>query len=74
MTADRPIRGEVRLDGRHLTNQTAGLDIEFENGRSIVTVEQDDLYFLSQTPEPGQHILEVSFDEPGIGAFAFTFG
>jgi len=39
-----------------------------------VVVESHDLYNLVDMPAYGSHVVEIRFLEPGVSAFAFTFG
>lgn len=41
---------------------------------NTVTVQEDKLYVLVENPSVGQHRLELTFSEPGVKIFAFTFG
>jgi len=62
---------KVFVDNKPVTTANAGSDIQ--NG--IVTVDIDRLYNLIDLHnQPGQHVLRLEFQTPGISAFAFTFG
>jgi len=62
---------KVFLDGKLLDTTNAASDVV--NG--IVTVNSDRLYNLIDLHNhPGQHVLRLEFQTPGISAFAFTFG
>jgi len=65
----RPRTVKLRLDGRPITAREAGADVK----HSQVTVRGERLYSLIDLPKPGRHLLTVS-PQPGISAFAFTFG
>jgi len=65
--------GQVRvfLDGKIVDNNNAGSDVI--NG--IVTVDKDRLYNLVDLKDTVEnHILKLEFVNPGIKAYAFTFG
>jgi cytochrome c biogenesis protein CcdA/thiol-disulfide isomerase/thioredoxin len=64
-----PRRIEVLLDGEPISADAAGEDVS--DGR--VTVGGQRLYRLVDLPKAGRHTLELRF-EPGISAYAFTFG
>jgi hypothetical protein len=65
----RPGGLEVLLDGRPISDDDAGADVS--GGRATITSQR--LYRLVDLPEAGRHTLELRFD-PGIEAYAFTFG
>lgn len=61
----------VFIDGKPADVTNAGEDVV--NG--VVTVDTDRLYALVDlNGKPGNHILRLEFQTPGIEAFAFTFG
>ncbi len=56
-----------------------GADAQFAAGADvqdgIVTIDTDRLYTLVTLPGgTGNHVLTLQFDQPGLQAFAFTFG
>jgi cytochrome c biogenesis protein CcdA/thiol-disulfide isomerase/thioredoxin len=59
----------VELDGRPVPDSLAGDDVH--GGEA--TISRQRLYRLVDLPEAGDHTLTLRFD-PGIEAFAFTFG
>jgi cytochrome c biogenesis protein CcdA/thiol-disulfide isomerase/thioredoxin len=63
--------GEVglTLDGRPVAPGDAGRDVS----GSTVTVGDERLYELIDLPEAGRHTLRLT-PEPGVQAYAFTFG
>lgn len=75
LRADAPVVAEVRLDGKPLTATNKGGNVELKNGKSWVTIQDDRLYNLTNTgTDYGQHLLQLIFTQPGVEAFAFTFG
>lgn len=75
LRADTPVVAEVRLDGQPLTAANKGANVELKNGKSWVTIQDDRLYNLTNTGDDyGRHTLELIFSQPGVEAFAFTFG
>lgn len=67
----KPIRYRVTLDGR-APGKEHGVDTD-EQGRGTVTGHR--LYQLIRQSGPIQdHVFEIEFSEPGVQAFAFTFG
>lgn len=70
-----PVDVVLELDGEPLAEADRGAEVtEDDQGRTVVTVDADDLYHLVQTDEPGVHTLTLRPVEPGVSAFAFTFG
>ena len=69
--ADTPVRAKVFLDGAPVTASTAGRDVK----DGMVTFTAHDLYNLIDLQgKSGDHTLEIQFLDPGVNAFAFTFG
>jgi cytochrome c biogenesis protein CcdA/thiol-disulfide isomerase/thioredoxin len=66
---DGPAEVDVLLDGRPISDAAAGEDVR----GSRVTVSDQRLYRLVDLPGAGPHDLTLSF-EPGVEAYAFTFG
>ena len=64
-----PAEVEVLLDGRPISDAAAGEDVR----RSRATISGQRLYRLVDLPGAGPHELTLRF-EPGIEAYAFTFG
>lgn len=59
----------LTLDGKPVTPEDAGRDVS----GSAVKVEDERLYELIDLPEAGKHTLRLT-PEPGVQAYAFTFG
>jgi thiol-disulfide isomerase/thioredoxin len=59
----------VHLDGKPISDDLAGEDVH----GGTATIEKQRLYRLVDLPKAGHHELELRF-EPGIEAYAFTFG
>jgi hypothetical protein len=58
--SNKPVRAKILVDGK-------------ETGE--VTFTEHDLYNLADLEgQYGSHILEIQFLDPGVSAFAFTFG
>ncbi|WP_246450686.1 hypothetical protein [Sphingomonas rhizophila] len=67
----RPIRYVVTLDGKPLGDDH-GVDTDAA-GRGTVTGHR--LYQLVRQRDPkGEHVFEIRFLDPGVEAYAFTFG
>ncbi len=67
-----PVRFRVLLDGRPLAATDAGGDVGAD-GTGVV--DQNRLYQLVRQRDPsGAHRLEIEFLDPGVRAYAFTFG
>jgi cytochrome c biogenesis protein CcdA/thiol-disulfide isomerase/thioredoxin len=65
----RPRALEVVLDGRPISDSDAGADVS----AGQATIASQRLYRLVDLSEAGRHTLELRLD-PGIEAYAFTFG
>lgn len=66
-TKGTPAKVKVYIDGKM---QYAGAD----NKNGVVTVDGDKLYKLINLTTPGQHILQLEFEDGNAEIFAFTFG
>ena len=69
--AKLPQKIKILLDGRIISSSDAGKDVQ--NG--VVTLDSDRLYDLVNLHgKAGAHVLLLQFENPGIEAYAFTFG
>jgi thiol-disulfide isomerase/thioredoxin len=68
-----PARLELTQDGAPLDRLTAGADVQFEAGRSIVLVDAPRLYELVRNPDGRAHELRLEAGQQGLACFAFTF-
>jgi thiol-disulfide isomerase/thioredoxin len=66
---DRPRRVHVLLDGHPIAPALAGADVR----DGAVTVRRQRLYALVKLAALDEHVLTLRFD-PGVSAYAFTFG
>lgn len=74
-SANSPVKVKVTLDGKALTREQAGLDIYFEGNDSYATIQAERLYSLIEDMGgPGEHLLELEAQSPGLNAYTFTFG
>jgi cytochrome c biogenesis protein CcdA/thiol-disulfide isomerase/thioredoxin len=65
------IRFRVTIDGK-APGEAHGMDADAE-GNGVVTTQR--LYQLIRAPEPiADHTFEIRFLDPGVQAYAFTFG
>ncbi|MDW5265671.1 MULTISPECIES: cytochrome c biogenesis protein DipZ [Acidobacteriaceae] len=71
-TADgKPVRFRIKIDGR-APGENHGIDAD-EQGNGVV--KEDRLYQLvRQKGSIADHTFEIEFLDPGVQAFAFTFG
>jgi hypothetical protein len=68
---DRPVRFRVLVDGQP-PDAAHGIDVD-EQGNGRVTEQR--LYQLIRQPKPiADRLFEIEFLDPGMEAFAFTFG
>ena len=71
----KPIDVVVELDGRPIPATDRGSSVhEDANGRTVVTVDGSDLYYILRSPALETHLLSVTASAPGLEAYAFTFG
>lgn len=72
LQAEPLVTARVRLDGILLTGNGRGRDVGADGTAKI---SQPTLYNITDTGDAdGWHTLELRFDQPGVQAFAFTFG
>lgn len=65
----------VTIDGAPVPANLRGADVHVDGtGRTVVTVSRSDMYRLVQGPGVEQHQLHVIAEQPGLEAYAFTFG
>ena len=70
-TTGKPVRAKILIDGVAVTASNQGADVK----DGIVTFSTHDLYNLVDLHSAaGSHLLEIQFIDPGVDAFAFTFG
>jgi hypothetical protein len=66
-----PVRFRVHLDGRP-PGDAGGLDVD-DDGQGVLT--QPRLHQLIRQPGPvTEHLFEITFLDPGVEAYVFTFG
>lgn len=67
-----PVRFRVLMDGKPLPSADAGGDVR-PDGTGVV--DEHRLYQLvRQRDNIGEHLFEIEFLDPGVQAYAFTFG
>lgn len=71
-SADAGVKIRVLQDGKPL-GEFAGEDIS-KDASSVGFIKESGLYKLINNTEPGEHILEIIIESPGLKAFTFTFG
>ncbi|MES2473433.1 MAG: cytochrome c biogenesis protein DipZ [Pseudomonadota bacterium] len=70
VTDGKPVRFKVTLDGNP-PGEGHGMDAAADGSG---TVTADRLYQLIRLKNPGEHTFTIEFADPGVQAFAFTFG
>lgn len=65
-----PVHFRVTIDG-HAPGENHGADIDAD-GHGMVDSQR--LYQLVRLRENGEHTVTITFEEPGVRAYAFTFG
>ncbi len=69
------VRAEVRLDGQPVPAERRGADLRPDGGKTYVLIGDERLYSLIDARgDYAEHLLEIIFPEPGVAAYAFTFG
>jgi thiol-disulfide isomerase/thioredoxin len=72
---EHPTDAIITIDGAPVPAKLRGADVHVDRaGRTVVTVSRPDMYRLIQGPDVEQHQLRVIAEQPGLAAFAFTFG
>lgn len=66
----KPVRFEVTLDGRS-PGDAHGMDTQADGSGSVTDQR---LYQLIRLKSAGEHVFTIEFADPGVQAFAFTFG
>jgi len=67
-----PVRFRVLLDGKPLPAADAGGDVRPDGTGQV---DEHRLYQLvRQRDSVGEHLFEIEFLDPGVQAYAFTFG
>lgn len=67
-------RIHIRLDGRELKSNEAGSDAVIEDGRAVVKVSEGRLYNLIDTDPDREYLFDMTFLQPGVKIYSFTFG
>lgn len=69
-TANKPITAKIKLNGKLVSAKNAGKDVN--NGSLTVTGHR--LYHLISQGKVQNGLLEIDITDPGLEAYAFTFG
>ena len=70
-----PSRVYIRQDGKDLTPQNKGVDVQFDaEGHSYIEVREPRMYYLVANPKFGSHKVELLPTRPGLTINSFTFG
>ena len=74
-SSENEARVFVKLDGKYLKENEAGIDIQFDDqGRSFILVNQPKMYSLLILPIYDEKVITMTPEEKGVSVFAFTFG
>ena len=70
------LRVEVKLDGAPVPDALRGEDLNYgEDGATYLLVRPEKLYeIIDAGAAYSEHLLELEFTDPGVAAYAFTFG
>jgi thiol-disulfide isomerase/thioredoxin len=69
----RSVRVDVTQDGSPVAKPDAGSDIKYDGSKSYVTVDSSREYDLLMNAKFGQHELELTPEEAGVGVYSFAF-
>jgi thiol-disulfide isomerase/thioredoxin len=70
-----PSRVYIRQDGKDLTSQNKGVDVQFDaQGHSYIEVREPRMYYLAANPKSGSHKVELFPTRSGLTINSFTFG
>jgi len=70
-----PSRVDIRQDGKDLTPQNKGADVQFDaQGHSYIEVREPRMYYLVANPSSGSHKVELLPTRAGLTINSFTFG
>ncbi|HXH50087.1 MAG TPA: redoxin domain-containing protein [Terriglobia bacterium] len=71
----RPSRVYIRQDGKDLTRQNKGVDVQFDaEGHSYIEVREPRMYYLTANPKSGSHKVELFPTRSRLTINSFTFG
>jgi thiol-disulfide isomerase/thioredoxin len=68
-----PVTLTVTQDGRPLETLSAGEDIYFQDGQSLLRVDAPRLYQIARNPDARPHEVRLETQTPGLTVFAFSF-
>lgn len=70
----RPVRVDVRQDGKPVPRQDAGKDLQYDSrGQSFVNVDQPRAYDIIMNHAFGNHELQLRPQATGLGVYSFAF-
>ena len=70
-----PSRVYILQDGKDLTQQNKGVDVQFDaEGHSYIEVRDPRMYYLTANPISGSHKVELFPARSGLTINSFTFG
>lgn len=67
----QPVTLKLTLDGQPIPASERGSDV---NANSEMTIQADRLYQIIAGQSYGEHILQITVENPGLQAYTFTFG
>ncbi len=74
LSADTPSELEVLLDGNPLLRSQAHQDVRFRDGRTFLSVDRDDMYYIVRTHASEKHTLTLISPDNSFRVYAYTFG
>jgi thiol-disulfide isomerase/thioredoxin len=71
--AGKSTRVDITQDGSPIAKADAGSDIKYDGTKSYVTVDSPREYELLINSKFGEHELELTPQDPGLGVYSFAF-
>jgi len=70
----KPVRVSVQLDGKPLSKDNAGSDVQWDLEGSYLSVAENMLYDIVRTPDYGSHELKLATNANDLCVYTYTFG
>jgi hypothetical protein len=70
----KPVRVSVQLDGKPLSKDQAGSDVQWDSEGSYLTVAENRLYDIVRTQDYRSHELKLATNANDLCLYTYTFG
>jgi hypothetical protein len=67
------VRVWVTQDGKPVPAADRGADVQEENGKTYLNVTESRMYRIMNNQDFERHTMRLTSNDPGFGAYAFTF-